>query len=176
MEFKNTTERYGVIAIFFHWVMAILILGLLCIGIYMVRLNISIEKLNLYSWHKEYGYLVLFLACARLLWRCLNQVPILSLAKFEKFAARSVHWLFYFCMFGMPITGWVITSAAGMPASFFGLFVIPAIVAPSEEIRLLFEIIHEWLGYALIVLICMHTAAALKHHFINKDSILRRML
>ena len=76
----------------------------------------------------------------------------------------------------MPITGWLITSASGLPASFFGLFTLPNLIAPDENKRILFGWMHQWLGYALIAAICLHTAAALKHHFINKDDILRRML
>ena len=79
-------------------------------------------------------------------------------------------------MFALPITGWLITSAAGLPASFFGLITLPNLVAPNEELRLLFQQVHQWLGYALIAVIGLHAAAALKHHFIDKDDILRRMI
>ncbi|HHT9952753.1 TPA: cytochrome b [Legionella pneumophila] len=176
MQLKNTSTSFGLVAIFFHWIMAALIIGLLGVGLYMVRLPISLEKLKLYGWHKEYGFLVLFLAFFRLIWRLTNQLPELAIPLLEKIAARSMHWAFYFFMFAMPISGWLITSAAGLPASFFGLFVLPDLVAPDENRRILFQLIHEWLGYALIMAIILHAAAALKHHFINKDDILRRML
>lgn len=176
MIFKNTDNRFGIITITLHWVMAILIIGLLILGIYMVELPVSLAKLRYYGWHKEYGLLVLGLAIFRLFWRFYNINPRLDLSFLEKLAARSVHWAFYFFMFAMPITGWVITSAAGLPASFFGLYTLPNIVSPNEETRLLFQEIHQWLGYALILTITMHASAALKHHFINKDNILKRML
>ena len=176
MLFKNTETSYGGVAIILHWVMAILIIGLIMLGIYMVGLPISYQKLKLYGWHKEYGFLALALVVIRLWWRLINMTPQLALPIFEKIAARTVHWLFYFCMFAMPLTGWMITSAAGLPASFFGLFVLPNLILPNEETRLLFQLIHQWLGYALLGLIFLHTSAALKHHFINKDDILRRML
>jgi cytochrome b561 len=98
------------------------------------------------------------------------------LALDEKIAARSVHYTFYVLMFALPVSGWIITSAAGLPASFFGLFVLPTLVAPNEETRILFQEIHRWVGYGLIAIIVLHVSAALKHHFINKDDILRRML
>ncbi|KTC84848.1 cytochrome b [Legionella brunensis] len=79
-------------------------------------------------------------------------------------------------MFTLPITGWLITSAAGLSASFFGLFTLPSLIIPNEELRAIFEEIHEWLAYGLIALLALHTAAALKHHFINRDDILRRMI
>lgn len=177
MRIKNTATHFGVVAILLHWIVAILIIGLLAVGLYMVRLPISLEKLKLYGWHKEYGFLVLFLAVFRLVWRLANQLPELSaLPLLEKIAARSMHWAFYGFMFAMPITGWLITSAAGLPASFFGLFTLPNLIAPDAHNLVLFEWIHQWLAYALIAAIGLHTAAALKHHFINKDDILKRMI
>lgn len=176
MQLKNSTTHYGVVAILLHWIIAIIIIGLLAFGLYMVALPIGLEKLKLYGWHKEYGILILFLVILRLWWRYINITPILTLPLLEKIAARSVHWAFYIFMFAMPITGWLITSAAGLPVSFFGLFVLPNIAPADPDLMKLFQEIHEWLGYALIALIILHATAALKHHFINKDDILRRML
>lgn len=177
MQIKNSQNNYGIIAILLHWVIAILLIGLLALGIYMVRLPISLEKLKFYGWHKEYGILALMLALVRIAWRFANATPLLNeLALWERFAARLVHWAFYVFMFAMPITGWLVTSAAGLPVSFFGLFVLPTLIAPNEAQFNLFAEIHEWLGYGLIATIILHVSAALKHHFINKDDILRRML
>ena len=176
MRIKNTEDRYGVVTIFLHWIMAVLIIGLLILGIYMVTLPISHAKLKLYGWHKEYGLLALGLVSLRLIWRLSNMTPGLLLPLLEKLAARTVHWTFYVFMFAMPLTGWLITSAAGLPASFFGWFVLPNLISPNEESRILLEEIHKWLGYGLIATIVLHASAALKHHFINKDDILRRML
>jgi len=176
MLLKNTDDHFGLIAIVLHWLMAIIIIGLLILGLYMVRLPISLEKLKLYGWHKEYGLLVLGLVIVRLSWRIINTTPVLALAWWEIIAARAVHWLFYIFMFAMPITGWLITSAAGLPASFFGLFVLPNLIAPNNQELLFFQSVHEYLGYGLIITIILHASAALKHHFINKDDILKRML
>lgn len=156
--------------------MAILLLALLGLGLYMVGLPINLEKLKLYGWHKEYGILALILVIIRIVWRLGNIAPQLSIPLWEKLAARAVHWAFYGFMFAMPITGWLITSAAGLPVSFFGLVVLPNLVSPSNDLMKLFQDIHKWLGYGLIATIALHTAAALKHHFINKDNILRRMI
>lgn len=176
MQIKNSATHFGIVTIVFHWVIALLIIGLLALGLYMVNMSgWSAQKLKFYGWHKEYGLLVLFLAVLRIIWRLANDNPELALPWLEKIAARSMHWAFYIFMFAMPITGWLITSAAGLPASFFGLFTLPNLVAPDESNRILFEWIHQWLGYALIAAICLHVAAALKHHFINKDDILRRI-
>lgn len=176
MQIKNSKDHFGIIAIILHWVMAILLIGLLALGLYMVNLPISFEKLKLYGWHKEYGILAFVLVLIRIIWRFANTTPQLSLPLLEKIAARTVHWAFYGFMFAMPITGWLITSAAGLPASFFGLFVLPNLIDPNPDLIKTFEAIHKWVGYGLIATIILHTFAALKHHFINKDDILRRML
>jgi len=176
MRIKNSENHYGLIAITLHWMMAILLIALLALGLYMVGLPIGLEKLKFYGWHKEYGILALILVIIRIVWRFANITPQLSLPLLEKLAARTVHWAFYGFMFAMPITGWLITSAAGLPVSFFGLFVLPNLIGPDDHLMKLFEEIHKWLGYGLIACIVLHTAAALKHHFINKDNILRRML
>lgn len=176
MQIKNSATRFGIVSILLHWIIAVLIIGLLALGLYMVSLPISLEKFKLYGWHKEYGFLVLFLVIFRTVWRLSNPLPELALPWLEQIAARSMHLAFYGFMFAMPLTGWLITSAAGLPASFFGLFTMPNLIAPDETKRIFFQWAHQWLGYALIAAIFLHTAAALKHHFINKDDILRRML
>lgn len=176
MHLKNTPTSYGSVAVSLHWLMAILLIFLIVIGIYMVNIPISLEKLKLYGWHKEYGLLALALVIFRLIWRLLNITPYLSIPLLERIAARTVHWIFYVLMFALPITGWLMSSAAGLPASFFGLFVLPDLIAANESTRLMLQNVHEWLGYILIAVIVLHTSAALKHHFINKDDILKRML
>jgi cytochrome b561 len=178
MLFRNTENRYGLIAITLHWVMAVIVIGLICLGLYMVRLPISLEKLKLFGWHKEYGILVLMLVLLRFCWRFWSIQPKLPpyIARLQQFAAHAVHYLLYALMIAMPLTGWMTSSAAGLQVSFFGLFLMPDLVAPDENLRILLASIHEWLGYALIAVICMHAGAALQHHFYHKDDILRRML
>ena len=177
MLIKNTEDHYGSVSILLHWMIAILMIGLLIIGIYMVPLPISREKLKFYRWHKEFGMLVLMLVFLRVAWRLSNITPSLSNLPFlEKMAARSVHFSFYIFMFAIPMTGWMMSSSAGFPVSFFGLFLLPDLVSPDENLRITLIEIHKWLGYLLIATIFLHVGASLKHHFINKDDILRRML
>jgi cytochrome b561 len=177
MTIKNTENRYGLIMVLFHWLMALLIIGLLILGIYMVRVPISVWKLKLFGWHKDFGVLALMLVAGRLAWRLGDVLPTLDqLAPWERLAAHAMHWTLYTFMVLLPLSGWLLTSAAGLPVSFFGLFVLPDLVGPNEELRLFFTDVHQWLAYILIVLICGHMGAALKHHFINKDDILRRIL
>lgn len=176
MQLKNSADRFGVIAILFHWVMAIIIIFLLCLGLYMADLPVGLSKLKYYGLHKELGMLVLFLVSLRIIWREMNITPALKLPPLEKFAARAMHFLFYIVMFAMPITGWLVTSAAGLSVSFFGLFTIPTIISADPVKLEWLEEVHGWLAYALIAMIVLHVIAALKHHFIDKDDILRRMI
>ncbi len=177
MRIKNTRERFGIIAISLHWIMALLLIGMVAVGLYMTSLPNNLLKLKLYGWHKEFGFLVLMLAMLRIIWRLKNILPSYAqLSAFEYYASKIVHWLLYGFMFALPISGWIMTSAAGLPVSFFGLFIIPTVVAPSDNTMELFESIHKWLAYGLIATFCLHVLAALKHHFINKDDILKRML
>lgn len=176
MQLKNSQNDYGFIAILMHWLMALLIIFLLVLGLYMVALPISLQKLKYYGWHKEYGLLVLALVCVRLLWRLTNATPQLSLPTLEKFAARVAHWSFYGLMFALPLSGWLMTSASGLPVSFFGWFTLPDLIAANETHRLFLMWLHKWLAYGFLALLVLHVAAALKHHFINKDDILKRML
>ncbi len=177
MQITNTKDRFGLVAILLHWLMALLLIGLVILGLYMTRIPISAQKLKFYGWHKEFGILALMFVIVRLTWRLTNTNPSLSsLPLWERAAARSVHWAFYGFMFAIPISGWLITSASGLPVSVFGWFVLPNLVSNSEASRLFYTMIHKWLAYGLIVTFCGHVAAALKHHFINKDDILRRMI
>jgi cytochrome b561 len=178
MRLYNTESQYGWPVIVFHWLMAALVIGLIVVGLYMTRLPISAAKLKFYGWHKEFGITVLILVMLRFGWRMINVTPLLpdTLPLWQKFGAHAVHWALYFFMIAMPITGWLLTSASGLAPSFFGLFVLPTLIAPHDEWRHTLALIHTWLGYGLIATIAAHVGAALKHHFINKDDIFRRML
>lgn len=177
MLFRNTDHRFGLIAILLHWSMALLLIGLLALGLTMVNLPISIQKLKFYGWHKEFGILALMFATVRLTWRLSNTTPSLSnLPRWEQFAARSAHYAFYFFMLALPITGLLLTWSANLPVSFFGLFTFPTLITPDENKRLFFTEIHQWLAYGLIATFCLHVGAALKHYLIDRDEILQRIL
>lgn len=176
MQYKNTRTRFGLVAIAFHWIMSVLVIGMLILGLYMVTLDAGLEKTRLYGWHKEYGVIILVLALLRLGWRLQNVNPVLNLPPFERISARLVHWTFYLLMLAMPFSGWLMSSAAGRAVSFFGLFTLPSLINPNPDAGLVFRNAHHYLGYTLIALILLHTAAALKHHFYDGDDILRRML
>ncbi len=175
---RNSQQSYGIIAKSFHWLMAILIIGLLAVGLIMADMENSPDKFKLIGLHKEFGLVVLFLACARLGWKILDVSPLLpdNLGKFAKLGAKTAHCLLYILMFAMPLTGWLMSSAAGFPVSMFGLFLMPNLIAPDKQFGHDMGEVHENLAWVLIVLITLHVLAALLHHFYYKDNILRRML
>lgn len=176
MNFKNNENHFGVIAISLHWIMAVLIIGMLAVGLYMINLPASDFKFELYGLHKATGVAVLTLAIIRLFWRLSNITPRLNLPSWEVISSRLAHWGLYGFMLAMPLTGWLLSSAADKPISFYGLFKVPMLIAPNKELTSFFRDAHHWLGYALIAILVLHTLAALKHHFYDKDDILRRMI
>ena len=178
---ENTEDRYGAIAILFHWSMALLVIGLAALGLYMVTLpdvGFNTKKVTLVLYHKEFGVLVLVLVVTRLAWRLTHTLPRLveHLPDWQKIAARFVHLSFYALLFALPMTGCLMSSAAGIPVSFFGLFMLPDFVHRDYDLFQRYAAIHQWLGYVLILFIFVHAGAALRHHFVFKDDTLRRML
>ena len=177
MLIKNSKEQYGLVAILFHWIMALIIIGLLAVGLYMVRLPIGLWKLKLYGIHKEFGALILFLIILRFAWKLINTKPVLPdyMPKWQQIAAHGVHHALYLVVFIMPITGWLTSSAAGLSVSFFGLFTLPDLVSADPVWQENFATAHEILGYTLIVLLGMHVGAVFQHYLFHKDNLLRRM-
>jgi cytochrome b561 len=175
---KNVTNSYGLVAILLHWLMAVLIITMLSLGLYMTSLILSPQKLTLYGWHKALGVCVLLLAVLRVIWRLVHVMPVFpsSMPRWEKRAARATHLALYGFMFMLPLTGWLMSSASGFPVSFFGWFTLPTLIHPNKYLQSFFKMTHAYLAYALIALLCLHVMAALKHHFIDKDDILKRIL
>ena len=177
----NTSDRYGTIAVTFHWIMAILVVGLLCLGLYMVQLpdaGFDKRKIVLIIYHKEYGIVVLLLVLARIAWRIRGPLPRLEEAvpDWQKFAARLAHLWLYAFMIALPITGWLMSSAAALPVPFFGLGYLPDLLPRDDYLFRAFLAIHKWLAYALIGLLALHIGAAVWHHLVERDDTLRKML
>ncbi len=178
MELKNSETRYGTITKTFHWVMALLVIMMLVMGLVMGGIENTKDKIWVYGLHKSLGTTILALAVLRIVWHIVSRRPplVAGLKKIEIFAAHAMHVFLYVSMLGMPLSGWLMSSAAGRSVSFFGLFNLPDFIQPDQGLREVFGTIHEYLGYTLIICIALHAAAALKHHFINKDATLKRML
>lgn len=175
---KNSTERYGSIAKGFHWALALVVLGMLPLGFYMVALDPAPFKLALYGWHKSFGTLVLFLVVPRLIWRFAYGTPehIATHARWERGVAHAAHGLLYLGMIGMPLSGWLMSSAGGFPHSFFGLFAMPDLTGKNKALFDLMRETHEISAFVLLAAVGLHGAGAFKHHVIDRDETLRRML
>ena len=174
---KNTSNSYGYISKYFHWIMGIIIIGMIILGLYMSDLPKSDEKFYYYGLHKSFGALVLILFFARLIWRQITIQPnLLGNNKLEKRAAKAGHFVLYALMILMPLTGVLMSQGYGYDVSFFGLFVLPTLMGKNPELGALFKDMHEIFSNGLIAILVIHVAAALWHHFIRKDNTLRRML
>ncbi len=161
-----------------HWLMAILLFGLLALGFYMHDLPLSPEKLKLYSWHKWAGVTAFLLVAFRLLWRLAHRPPALpdSMPKLMQFAAHAGHLMLYVLMIAIPLTGWLMSSAKGFQTVYFCLLPIPDLLEKNKEIGDLLALMHKSLNLLFVAVLAGHIGAALKHHFIDKDDILTRML
>lgn len=170
--------NYTKTAIFLHWLMAFGLITAFSLGIYMTELPFSPQKLKFYSWHKWIGVALFTLVIIRLAWRLTHPIPRLpaTMSVWEQNAARSVHFLLYFLMLAIPLSGWLMSSAAGFPVVFLGWIPLPDLVAKNKELADLFKQIHWMLNMGLITLVILHLLAALKHHFIEKDHVLVQML
>lgn len=170
--------RYDTVAALMHWLTALLVLGLIAIGLWMVGLEIGRQKLVVYGWHKWVGLSVLVLMILRLCWRLFHPPPPLpaGIASWERRLAPLVHGMLYGLLLAMPLTGWLMTSAAGQPVVWFGLVELPDLVGRDRELLAWFRGAHHWLSRLLIVLIMLHVAAVIRHDVLRRDGILRRML
>ncbi len=177
---KNTAERYGLVAQAFHWIMAVLMIGMLAFGLYLAEAELERGPLmfKLYGLHKSIGVLILGLVLLRIVWRFMNVTPaaLPTHKRWEVILSKAVHGFLYLGMIGLPLSGWVMSSAGGHPVEFFGLFELPAIVEKSKALGKEAHEAHEILGSVVIGLIVLHFAGALKHKIIDKDSTIMKML
>lgn len=173
---SHTLKRYTRTAMALHWVLAAAIAGSFSVGLYMVDLPFSPQRLKLYNWHKWAGVTILTLSALRLLWRLTHRPPALPpIPAWQRTASTLVHSALYGLFFAVPLAGWAYSSAAGFPVVWFGVLPLPDLVAPDKALA---EWIKPWHGYlakALAALVLVHIAAALKHQFIDRDGLLSRM-
>ena len=174
-------DRYSKIAIGFHWLIAVMIIGLIIFGILMTNPDTP-NRFALYQLHKSFGICVLILSVLRLLWRLGHTPPALpkDMKVWEIAAAKFTHIAFYVVMIGMPLLGWAMVSSTELviPTKIFKTIPWPDIpgLPRDNAVSDIFKNLHYWIGRATIILILLHIGAALKHHFINKDNVLGRIL
>jgi len=171
------SERYGAVAIALHWLVAVLIVCNLLLGLSMVPMPITPRKLELYLVHKWIGITVFLLACARLAWRAGHPAPSpVPGPPWQMRAAAISHALLYILLLIVPISGWLYSSATGVQVVYLGLVPLPDLVPKDKAIAKVLLGTHIGLNSALFLLVFVHAAAAIRHHFVQRDVVLARML
>jgi cytochrome b561 len=176
--FRSSKTDYGIITRLLHWLVALLIIGLIGLGWWMVDLSYYDRWYNrALDLHKALGMLVLALAAVKIGWMMFDGRPGFpdSISSWERTAATAVHHLFYLLMLLIPVTGYIISTSAGDGISMFGWFEVPALLPAGETVRDIAIELHYWLAYGTAALVVIHAAAAVKHQFIDRDGTLRRM-
>lgn len=170
--------KYSRIAVFLHWVIALGIFIMFPLGFYMADLPLSPQKLRLYSYHKWLGVSIFVLVLLRILWRLRHRPPALPghYASHIVWLSRLGHLGLYFFMIAVPISGWLMSSALGFQTVWFGVIPLPDIVDRNKELADILVDVHLYLNIAFLLLIIGHILAALKHHFIDKEPFLNRMI
>lgn len=173
--------RYTKVAIVLHWTIALLILSLIVFGLLMTQEWVP-KRFVLYQWHKSVGVLVLVLSVARLIWRLTHRPPTLpsAMPTWQRSASHATHGLFYALLIVMPILGWAMVTASELPVPtvLFNLIPLPDMpgIPEADAVSARFRLLHEIGAKLFIALIVLHIGAALKHHFKDRDDILRRMV
>ncbi len=173
------TTSYTKTAMLLHWLIALLIVGSFALGVTMTDIpGITPTKLKYFSWHKWLGVTILGLVCLRLLWRLTHAAPPYpaSMAVWQQNAASGLHGLLYVLMFAIPFSGYFYSLAAGVPVVYLGLISLPVLIAPDQELKELLKTAHYTLNATLLAAAGLHILAALKHHFIDRDGIFKRIL
>ena len=172
-------QRYTKTAMLIHWLSALLIIAAFFLGLTMTEIHgITPTKLKYYSWHKWLGVTVLLLAVVRVLWRRANQPPPhpLGMPAWQAMAADATHLLLYLLIFAVPISGYLYSSAAGVPVVYLGLIPLPTLIEANAELKPILKTVHYVLTMTMAAAVVGHVLAALKHQFIDRDGVLRRML
>lgn len=178
MPLKNTREEWGVVSKTLHWLVVALILAMAWLGLTMGDLPNGPDKIATYALHKSIGLSILALVALRLLWRLYAgaPAPLADTPRWQARIAGVTHVALYVLLLALPLSGWLLNSAAGFPLQWFGLFNLPAIAGKDQGLHALAEQVHEWLFWTLVLVAVAHAAAAIHHHLFLRDDTLARML
>lgn len=175
-------SNYNALQIGLHWLTALLILAAFILVWTFDNTPLAPTtfklKLQLIAWHKWAGITVLILFALRMTYKLVRGTPAIdpNLPVLQRKMALGVHHLLYLLMLALPLVGWLLTSAKGYPVMLYGIWQMPDLISPNEEMAHTLKEIHEWLANGLMLCIALHVAGALKHYFIDKDGTLARML
>jgi cytochrome b561 len=175
---SSRRDDWGGTAKTFHWLIAFLVFAQIVLGWEAVHWPLTPTKIDLFVWHKSLGMLILVLVVLRLLWRLGHPRPPYpeGMKHWEQRLAGTVHALLYVLLIAMPLSGWMLNSAANVPVKLFWILPLPHLIAPDRALVYPLALSHVVMGWTLAVLIVVHIAAALHHHFVRRDRLLRRML
>ncbi|KAA3531653.1 cytochrome b [Agrobacterium tumefaciens] len=178
---RNTSASFGLVAIVFHWTIALLFLAQLALGYLMSRDIDPVLQFNLFQYHKSIGFLVLALAAPRFIWSVFSRKPraLDGEGMASRLAARAAHAALLFLTLAVPLAGWAVASTSPLQihSYVFDLVVVPGLpMAISDQAEAFWTKVHATLAYLAAVIVVLHVAAALWHHFVRKDPTLRRMI
>ena len=178
MPLKNTPSDWGSVSKSLHWLVVALVLAMAWIGLRMGDMPNGPDKIATYALHKSIGLSILALVVLRLSWRMHAgaPAPVPGTPALQERVASLAHWALYALLLAMPLSGWVLNSAAGFPLQWFGLVNLPALAGKDHDLHELAEEIHELLFWAMAIVAVLHAAAALYHHLFMRDATLARML
>jgi cytochrome b561 len=178
MTYGTRTDRYPATSKLLHWLVAICVLTTAPVAIAMTSVGKGPTQDMLYNFHKSLGVLILILMILRLINRLVAGAPIADpgIEPWQKTVSSVVHTSLYVLLLAMPVVGYIANSAYGASTPFFGLFNLPMIVEKNEALATQLFALHRWTGFLVILIVLMHVGAALYHHFIRRDDVLRRML
>jgi cytochrome b561 len=173
-----TVQRYTATAIGLHWLVAVLIACSAVLALYMVGLPLSPAKLKLYSWHKWIGVSIFLVAVLRVAWRLTHPAPDMppAVPRWQRAAAAASHLLLYALIIVIPLSGWLMSSALGVQTVYFGVLPLPDLLAKNKALGEELKLVHLALNCTLAAVVAIHVAAALRHHFVDRDDVLHRML
>jgi cytochrome b561 len=165
-------------AIFLHWLIAIMILCSAGFGMVLEDMKFSPQKLHWIAYHKWTGITIFILVALRLLWRLYRPAPPLpsAMPAWQRQAAHASHFLLYALMLATPVVGWLQSSAAGITVTWFNLVTLPSPLVKDKEFAETLMQTHAFLAFSILGLVALHAAAAIKHHVIDRDDVLTRML
>ncbi|HEX4046142.1 MAG TPA: cytochrome b [Gammaproteobacteria bacterium] len=173
---KNTAAAYGSVTKIFHWLIFILLFGMIIFGFLLSNIPKDYQPVA-YNIHKLIGLSILVLMILRLLWTLSNPKPAVprDTPAWQQWAERFVHYSLYAVVLAMPISGWIGSSSAGKPPHLGDIaFGLP--IEKNKELITTSFSVHEILAFVIIGLVCVHVGAALYHQFIKKDNVLQRMM
>lgn len=179
MQWRNSSARYGLVSIGLHWGVALAVFGLFGLGYWMVGLDYySSWYRTAPALHKDIGLTLLAVMLLRVLWRFVSPPPptLDSYGALTRLGAKVGHAILYLGLFAVMISGYLISTADGRPISVFGLFQVPALITGIPDQEDVAGAVHKYLAWGLVIFSGLHALAALKHHFLDRDATLSRML